>query len=78
MSARSALSIITPTNAMRDAVAFVGATIQEKCTVNPYGTINDAFRPGQEPRPWRAGGKLKLLYVSVYYRTKYQIWYAKR
>ena len=70
MSARSASHIITPTNAMRDAVALWEPTIQEKCTVNPYGTINDAFRPGQEPRPWRAGGTLKLLYVSVYYPHK--------
>ena len=70
MSARSASHIITPTNAMRDAVALWEPAIKEKCTVNPYGTINDAFRPGQEPRPWRAGGTLKLLYVSVYYPHK--------
>ena len=70
MSARSASHIITPTDAMRDAVSLWEPAIQEKCTVNPYGTINDAFRPGQEPRPWWAGGTLKLLYVSVYYPHK--------
>lgn len=70
MSARSASHIITPTSAMRDAVTLWEPSINEKCTVNPYGTINDAFRPSQEPRPWRAGGILKLLYVSVYYPHK--------
>ena len=41
---RSASHIITPMNAMRDAVALWEPE-QGKCTVNPYGTINDAFVP---------------------------------
>lgn len=70
MSARSANHIITPTNAMRDMLALWQPSIGGKCTVNPYGTINTAFRPGANPRRWRSDGTLKLLYVSVYYPHK--------
>ncbi|NQV56294.1 MAG: glycosyltransferase, partial [Rhodospirillales bacterium] len=38
--------------------------------VNPYGTINDMFKPMQNKRQWRDDGKLRLLYVSVYYPHK--------
>jgi len=70
MSAKSANHIITPTKAMRDMLALWQPTITEKCTVNPYGTINESFYPADPPRPWRSGGTLKLLYVSVYYPHK--------
>ena len=70
MSARSADHIITPTKAMRDMLTLWQPAIQNKCTVNPYGTINDAFRPGENPRAWRSDGTLRLLYVSVYYPHK--------
>jgi len=70
MSARAAYHIITPTNAMRDAVSLWDPAVQKKCTVNPYGTINDAFRPGDHPRSWREDRILRILYVSVYYPHK--------
>lgn len=70
LSAQGANQIITPTVAMRDMLANWMPGIVEKCNVNPYGTLNEAFTPGDNPRPWRDGGVLRLLYVSVYYPHK--------
>lgn len=70
LSAASADHIITPTNAMRDMVAEWQPAITDKCSVNPYGTINEMFKPADRPRPWRDDGRLRLLYVSVYYPHK--------
>jgi glycosyltransferase involved in cell wall biosynthesis len=38
--------------------------------VNPYGTINDMFKPAERQRRWRDDGVLRMLYVSVYYPHK--------
>ncbi|MEE2745468.1 MAG: glycosyltransferase family 1 protein [Pseudomonadota bacterium] len=70
MSARAADHIITPTEAMRNMVSLWNPEIASKSSVNPYGTINDTFRPSSQPRKWRENGVLKLLYVSVYYPHK--------
>ena len=70
MSARAADHIITPTNAMRDMISLWQPNIGPKCTVNPYGTINEAFKPRDVKRPWREDGVLRILYVSVYYPHK--------
>jgi glycosyltransferase involved in cell wall biosynthesis len=70
MSASAADYVITPTTAMRDMVANWRPGIMAKCGVNPYGTINDSFKPGPQERAWRADGVLRLLYVSVYYPHK--------
>ncbi|MDP6645134.1 MAG: glycosyltransferase family 1 protein [Rhodospirillales bacterium] len=70
LSAINADHIITPTMAMRDMVAQWEPSILNKCTVNPYGTINDMFEPGVGNRKWREDGTLRLLYVSVYYPHK--------
>jgi glycosyltransferase involved in cell wall biosynthesis len=69
-SARRADHIITPTHAMRDSLALWQPSILEKCTVNPYGTINDMFKPADRQRGWRDDGVLRMLYVSVYYPHK--------
>ena len=69
-SARRADHIITPTHAMRDSLALWQPSILEKCTVNPYGTINDMFKPADRQRRWRDDGVLRMLYVSVYYPHK--------
>lgn len=70
MSAMTADQIITPTQAMRNMVSEWRPKIAGKCAVNPYGTINQAFKPEGKQREWRADGVLKLLYVSVYYPHK--------
>lgn len=69
-SASNADHIITPTHAMRDSLALWQPSILEKCTVNPYGTINEMFKPSSRQRQWREGGVLRMLYVSVYYPHK--------
>ena len=70
LSAMSADQILTPTKAMRDMVALWQPGIERKCIVNPYGTINEAFKPASVPRKWREDGICHLLYVSVYYPHK--------
>lgn len=70
LSARGADQIITPTVAMRDMLANWEPSIVDKCNVNPYGTLNEAFTPRDNARPWRDDGVLRLLYVSVYYPHK--------
>ena len=70
LSASHADHIITPTFAMRDMVARWDPSIVDRCTVNPYGTINEVFKPTERERTWRADGVLRLLYVSVYYPHK--------
>ncbi|MBT3917555.1 MAG: glycosyltransferase family 4 protein [Rhodospirillaceae bacterium] len=70
LSAMSANQIITPTKAMRDMVSLWHPEITEKCSVNPYGTINDAFKPRTDQRKWREDGVCRLIYVSVYYPHK--------
>jgi glycosyltransferase involved in cell wall biosynthesis len=70
LSAKHADHIITPTHAMRDMVAQWMPSLVDKCTVNPYGTINEMFRPTTRLRRWREDGMLRLLYVSVYYPHK--------
>lgn len=69
-SARQADHIITPTHAMRDALGLWQPSILDKCTVNPYGTINEMFKPTAAHRQWRSDGTVRLLYVSVYYPHK--------
>jgi len=70
LSALSADHIITPTKAMSDMVAHWEPSILEKCSVNPYGTINEMFAPSHRKRAWREDGTVRLLYVSVYYPHK--------
>ena len=70
LSAKHADHIITPTRAMRDMVAQWEPSLSHKSTVNPYGTINEMFKPTPHQRVWRADGTLRLLYVSVYYPHK--------
>ena len=69
-SARSAERIVTPTRAMRDLLLGWAPELADRCEVNPYGTLGETFAPAASPRPWRDGGALKLLYVSVYYPHK--------
>ena len=70
LSAAHADHIITPTRAMRDMVAQWDPSILQRCTVNPYGTINEMFKPMPRQRRWREDGMLRMLYVSVYYPHK--------
>ena len=70
LSAMSANQIITPTNAMRDMLSLWHPEITEKCSVNPYGTINEIFKPLAGQRKWREDGICRMLYVSVYYPHK--------
>jgi len=70
LSARRADRVIMPSRAMRDWLLLWAPEIAHKCSVNPYGTV-PAFRADDAPpRPWRADGMLRLLYVSVYYPHK--------
>ena len=70
LSAMSANQIITPTNAMRDVVSLWYPGITEKCSINPYGTINEVFKPSADQRKWREDGICRMIYVSVYYPHK--------
>ncbi|MEQ9329363.1 MAG: glycosyltransferase family 1 protein [Rhodospirillales bacterium] len=67
--------IITPTETMRDLVGLWLPKAKEKCVVNPYGTLNEAFAPTSDRRQWAEDGTIRLLYVSVYYPHKvpYQV-----
>ncbi|MBR9973700.1 glycosyltransferase family 4 protein [Magnetospirillum sulfuroxidans] len=70
-SARSADQVMTPTAAMRDLLSLWSPDLEQKITVNPYGTMSHSFIPATEaPRQWKADGILRLLYVSVYYPHK--------
>lgn len=70
-SARSADQVMTPTAAMRDLLLLWAPDLENKIIVNPYGTMSQSFTPSlSSPRPWRDGGVLRLLYVSVYYPHK--------
>ena len=44
--------IITPTETMRDLVGLWLPKAKEKCVVNPYGTLNEAFAPTSDRRQW--------------------------
>lgn len=70
ISANQADRIITPTATMRDMLLSWAPHLERKMSVNPYGTLIDAFLPAARPRSWRQDGELKLLYVSVYYPHK--------
>lgn len=70
-SARCSDRVVTPTVAMRDLLLQWAPDLGGKVIVNSYGTMSDAFSPSAgEPRPWRGDGRLRLLYVSVYYPHK--------
>lgn len=70
LSARHAEHVIVPSATMRDMLIGWSPDIADRCTVNPYGTPGKFYRPAERPRPWRADGVLRLLYVSVYYPHK--------
>lgn len=69
LSARHNDHIIIPTETMRSMLLQWAPDLEQKCSINSYGTLVDAFRP-RSRRPWRQDGTLKLLYVSVYYPHK--------
>lgn len=69
-SIRHSHALFTPTSAMRTLIANWAPGLVENCDVNTYGTIDSAFRPAERPRRWREDGKLRMLYVSVYYPHK--------
>jgi len=71
LSARQANHVMVPTEAMKSLVTAWAPELAEKCTVNPYGTLSQAFKPNAaKPRVWREDGVLRCLYVSVYYPHK--------
>lgn len=71
LSARRADHVITPSAAIRDLVLQWAPEMADRITVNHYGTVDEAFLPDPtRPKQWRGTGKLKLLYVSVYYPHK--------
>ena len=70
LSAMSANQIITPTNTMRDLLSLWNPEITKKCSVIPYGTINEVFKPLASQRKWREDGICRMIYVSVYYPHK--------
>lgn len=74
-SALRSNQIITPTETMRDLIGLWLPKAKEKCVVNPYGTLNEAFAPTSRRREWAEDGTIRLLYVSVYYPHKvpYQV-----
>jgi glycosyltransferase involved in cell wall biosynthesis len=69
-SAKWATQVITPSTAMRDLLLLWQPKLSTKIEVCSYGTRNELFSPRDMGRPWRAGGTLKLIYVSVYYPHK--------
>lgn len=69
LSARHNDHIMTPTETMRSMFLQWAPDLEERCSVNSYGTLLDTFHP-RDRRPWRQDGCLKLLYVSVYYPHK--------
>ncbi len=69
LSARQDAHVLTPTHAMRDILLGWAPDIEQRCTVNPYGTLVRLFQPSAQ-RTWRADGVLRTLYVSVYYPHK--------
>ncbi len=70
LSARHADHVITPSRTMRDALLLWLPEIADKCSVIPYGTLSDLYKPATTLRRWRQDGTLRLLYVSVYYPHK--------
>lgn len=70
-SARNADQVITPSATIRDLMVGWAPDLADRIAVNHYGTVLDAFHPADDqPRTWRAGGPLTILYVSVYYPHK--------
>lgn len=69
LSARQDVHVLTPTDAMRDILLSWAPDLENRCSVNTYGTLVRLFQPSAQ-RPWRADGVLKALYVSVYYAHK--------
>lgn len=71
-SARRSDRVVTPTTAMRDLLLQWAPDLDGRIMVNSYGTMSDAFSPPADgpERPWKADGRLRLLYVSVYYPHK--------
>ncbi len=69
-SAQHADHVLVPSAAMLELLMQWRPELATKCTVNPYGTLSTLFHPQTEPRPWRADGTLRLIYVSVYYPHK--------
>lgn len=70
-SARCSDQVVTPTAATRDLLLSWAPDLDARIMVNSYGTIVDNFAPlPGERRIWRGDGRLRLLYVSVYYPHK--------
>lgn len=70
-SARASNRVVTPIAAMRDLLLQSAPDLDGRIVVNSYGTMSDAFSPSPAgPRRWREDGRLRLLYVSVYYPHK--------
>lgn len=69
-SARWADQVITPSRTMRDLILAWRPGLAGKIEVCPYGTRRTLFSPSTELRPWRNHGRLRVIYVSVYYPHK--------
>ena len=70
MSARYADHVLSPSAAMRDMLLPWAPDVAAKCSVNLYGTLPSLYHPAAAPRPWRADGTLRLIFVSAYYPHK--------
>lgn len=69
-SVRSSDLVLTPTKAVKDLLALWDHSTSDRIQTNRYGTRLENFSNQDQPRSWRKGGVLKLLFVSAYYAHK--------
>lgn len=69
-STRHADHVVTPSAAMRDNLVAWDASLASRISVDHYGARHDLFTSDRRVRTWREDGRLRLLYVSVYYPHK--------
>lgn len=70
LSARSSNIVMFPSETVRDWVLSYLPSLEKRTLVNPYGPGIPPASRRDEPLPWRSGGPLRLLFVSVYYPHK--------
>jgi glycosyltransferase involved in cell wall biosynthesis len=68
-SARHSDLVVFPSKVALESVVGVHPSIKDKSVVD-YLAVNTDLPGLERQRPWRDGGQLKLLYVSIYYPHK--------
>jgi glycosyltransferase involved in cell wall biosynthesis len=69
-SARNSDVVMFPSESVRDWVLRYCPELETRTFVNSYGPGITPVAQAENPLPWRTGGTLRLLFVSVYYPHK--------